>query len=309
MDTKLFVKQQSGGMFSILDREAFPNGNVWWVGSTVTGATNGTGYGRNPDAPFATLLYAETQVAAGDTIYLLPGHNEGLGDAQIDLDVANLTVIGLGTGSKIPRIDFDHANASIDIGANDVTLKNIALLPSITTVLIGIDIEAGKTGTVLEDIVVLPGEDGAGADEFVLAIDLKAGCHDTTIRRFVNHMHASSAHADAGISLTGASHRVRIEDCDIKVLGAAAVAPIKGITTLSTDIRIARCVLVSDAEPGIELLTGTTGVVANNCIFSNLTNVVDAIVADGCALFENYYVEVGSEAGALIGTPSANDGG
>lgn len=307
MDTKLFVRQQPGGMFSILDRESFPTGNVWWVGSTVTGATNGPGYGRNPDAPFATLLYAETQAAAGDTIYLLPGHNEGLADAQIDLDVANLTVIGLGTGSKIPRIDFDHANASIDIGADDVTLKNIALLPSITTIGIGIDIEAGKKGTVLEDIVVLPGEDGAGVDEFVLAIDIKAGCHDTTIKRFINHMHASSAHANAGISLTGASARVRIEDCDIKVLGAAAVAPIKGITTLSPDIRIARCVLVSDNEPGIELFTGTTGVIADNYIFTDLATVAAAIVADGCAKFENYYVEVGDEAGALIGTVSTND--
>ena len=307
MDTKLFVRQQSGGMFSILDRETFPTGNVWWVGSTVTGATNGAGYGRSPDAPFATLLYAETQVAAGDTIYLLPGHNEGLGDAQIDLDVANLTVIGLGTGSKIPRIDFDHANASIDIGANDVTLKNIALLPSITTILIGIDIEAGKTGTVLEDITILLGEDGAGADEFVIGVDLKAGCHDTTIRRLIGHMHASSAHARAGISLTGASHRVRIEDCDIKVLGAAAYAPIEGITTLSTDIRIARCVLVSDNEPGIELLTGTTGVIADNYIFTDLATINAAIVADGCAFFENYYVELGNEAGAKIGTVSVDD--
>lgn len=307
MDTKLFGRNQPGGLFSIVDREKFPTGNIFWVGSTVTGATNGAGYGRNPDAPFATLAYAETQASAGDTIFLLPGHNEGIADAQIDLDVAGLSVIGIGSGSLKPRIDFDHANASIDIGANNVTLKNIALLPSVTAVAIGIDVEAAKTGTVLEDITILPGEDGGGTDEFVLGVDIKAGCDDTTIRRLIAHMHASTAHANAGISLTGASSRVKIEDCDITVLGGAAVSPIKGITTLSTDVRIARCTLVSDDEPGIELLTGTTGVLANNYVFSNLGTVAAAIVADGCAKFENYYVEVGNEAGALIGTPSAND--
>jgi len=120
-------------------------------------------------------------------------------------------------------------------------------------------------------------------------------------------MHASTAHADAGISLTGASDDVLIENCDIVLIGAAGVAPIKGITTLSTNVRIKSNILVSDNEPGIELLTGSTGVISDNYIFTDLATVAAAIVADGCAKFENYYVEVGNEAGALIGTPSAND--
>jgi hypothetical protein len=34
------------------------------------------------------------------------------------------------------------------------------------------------------------------------------------------------------------------------------VAPINGLTTLSTNLRVRRCTLVSDAEPGIEMFTG-----------------------------------------------------
>jgi hypothetical protein len=306
--TALFSRHQAGGMFTIEDVVDHP-GSIFFVGSTVTGAADSVGAGRNPDNPFATIDYAIGQCTAsqGDVIYVLPGHNESLADAQIAVDVAGITIIGLGTGGLVPRIDFDHANASIDISASNCRLKNLRLLPSVTAVSIGIDVNAAATDTVLEDIEVLPGEDGAGVDEFVLAIDIKAGCTRTTIRRFKNRVHASVAHANAGISLTGASDDISIEDCDIVILGAAGVAPIKGITTLSTNVRIKRCILVADDEPGIELLTGTTGVLAENLIFSNLATIAAAIVADGCAKFSNQYVEVGNESGATIGTASADD--
>ena len=94
---------------------------------------------------------------------------------------AGLTIIGLGTGTRRPRFDFDHANASIDITANDVTLENITLLPSVTAVLIGIDVNAGVTDTVIRNCESLPGEDGAGVDEFALTVDIKAGCTRTLI--------------------------------------------------------------------------------------------------------------------------------
>jgi hypothetical protein len=308
MDTKLFGRHQPGGLFSILDRAKFPTGNVWWVDSTATTTgANSVGYGTNPDAPFLTLAYAETQASAGDTIYLMPGHNEGIADAQIDLDLAGLSVIGLGEGGDVPRIDFDHANASIDIGANNVTLRNIRLLPSITTIAIGIDIEAGKTDTLLEGIEILPGEDGAGADEFVLGVDIKAGCSRTKIRNMKGRMHASAANANAVISLTGASDDIEIEGCDLVIVGAAAVAPIKGITTLSTNVRIRKNVLVTDAEPCIELHAGTTGVIHDNYCATDLAAITDSIVADTCYKFENYYCEVVNETGVLIGTPSADD--
>lgn len=306
--TALFVRQQPGGMFAVENVAEHP-GNIFFVGSAVTGAVDSVGAGRNPDNPFATIDYAIGQCTAsqGDVIYVLPGHNEGLGDAQIAVDVAGISIIGLGSGGLVPRIDFDHANASIDVSASNVKIKNLRLLPSVTAVAIGIDVNAAVTDTVLEDIEILPGEDGAGTDEFVLGIDIKAGCTRTVVRRFKCRVHASVAHANAGISLTGASDDVRIEDCDIQILGAAGVAPIKGITTLSTNVRIRRCTLVADDEPGIELLTGTTGVLSDNDVFSNLATIAAAIVADGCAKFRNQYVEVGNEAGATIGTASADD--
>jgi parallel beta-helix repeat protein len=304
--TALFSSQNPGGLFAIED-QSLGTGSRFWVHS-VTGS-DAAGYGRSPDAPVATIDYAVGLCTAskGDIIYVMPGHNEGLGDAQIAVDVIGVQIIGLGQGSLVPRIDFDHANASIDISANGCTLKNLRLLPSVTTIAIGVDIMAAVTDTTLDGLYILPGEDAGGVDEFVLGIDIKAGCERTTIRNVVAGMHASAAHAAACISLTGASNRVTISNCDLTVVGAAAVAPISGITTLSTNVRINDCICVSDDEPGIELLTGTTGVLSNNKVFSNLASIAAAIVADGCAKFANYYVEVGNEAGALIGTASVDD--
>lgn len=308
MDTQLFVRKQSGGMFTVVDRETFPTGNIWWVGSTNAAASDTAGFGRNPDAPLATLSYAvETAASAGDTIFLLPGHNESIADAQIDIAAAGLQIIGLGKGGAVPRIDFDHANASINVQASNVILKNVRLLPSVTAVVIGIDVETGVTDTLIEDVEILAGEDGAGVDEFVLGIDIKSGCSRTTIRRLKAQCHASTANANAVVSLTGASDAVVVEGCDLVIVGAAAVAPIKGITTLSTNVRIRDNTLVTDAEPCIELLTGTTGVIQDNYCATDLATIAASIVADTCYKFQNFYCEVVDETGVLIGTASADD--
>ena len=60
-------------------------------------------------------------------------------------------------------------------------------------------------------------------------------------------------------------------------------------------------------EPGIELLTGTTGIIQDTYIFTDLATIDAATVADGMAHFEVYYVEVGNEAGTIVKTPSVDD--
>lgn len=292
-------------LMEILDFVDGP-GERFYVSSTTGNAAND---GKTMLSPKATVAQALALCTAskGDTIYLMPGHNEGIGNAQLTWNKIGVNIVGLGRGALTARFDFDHANASIDITANGMTVKNIRLQPSVTIVSIGIDINAAVTDTVLEDIEIMPGEDGAGVDEFVLGVDIKAGCDRTAIRRMKCRMHASTTGANAVISLTGASDDITIEDCDLHILGTAAVAPIKGITTLSTNVRISRCLLVADDEPGIELLTGTTGVLQENRIFSNLATIAAAIVADAAARFLNYYVELGGEREVIIGTASVDD--
>lgn len=302
----IFGRRQAGGPL-VLDNAAAHPGSVFWVHSGT--GTDAVGFGHEPGAPTATIAYAIALCAAnnGDVVYVRPGHNEGFGNAQLAVNVAGISIIGLGRGSARPRIDFDHANASIDVTASGCAIKNIVLLPSVTDTLIGIDVNTLVTDTLIEDIEVLPGEDGAGVDEFACTVDIKVGCSRTIVRRVKHRQHASAAGVIAGVRIAGASDDVTIEDCDIVALGAAVQGCLYGLTTLSTNLRVNRCVLVSDTKPGIKFLTGTTGVLADNSIFTNLATIAAAIVADGCASFRNQYVEIAPESGAVIGTASVDD--
>lgn len=182
---------------------------------------DGSNDGLTPDQPFKTLAYAVDKIASllgtnetgeGYRIVLLEGHNEGSTGVIADLDVAGIQVIGQGVGSDRPTLDFDHANATVDVGANDILIKNVVFRPSVTAVLIGLDIESGVTGTVIEDCEFAIGEDGSGTDEFVKAIHLTSGNHDTIIRNTKILAHASAAQATHGIHVDAASDRLTFDN-------------------------------------------------------------------------------------------------
>jgi hypothetical protein len=295
-------------VFNKIYEHGKPLGNILYVDSN-RGSSSGPGY--SPDAAYATTAQALAALTANtdSVVVLLPGHNEGIGDAQLAWNKAGTKIVGIGEGPARPRFDFDHANASIDITANGMTVENITLLPSVTAVLVAIDVNAAVTNTTLRNIESLPGEDGAGVDEFAKTVDIKAGCTRTTVEKCLFTQHASAAGVVSCVALTGASDLVTIRDCTFWTAGAGLVAPINGDTTLSTRVLIERCVLTTDAEPGIELLTGTTGVIRDCDVFGDLATIDAAIVADACAMFECRYVEVGGEASAAtyIGVPSVDD--
>lgn len=278
-------------------------GNVFFVDSTDGLDSNA---GTEPTAAFATIDYAVGKCTAsnGDVLFVMPGHSETLGNETIDLDVAGISVIGLGNGPDRPNINFGHASSQIDIGANDVTVANITCTPTITTVLGAFDVETTVTDTKLLNIEAL---DGATGLEFVDFILVNEACTRTTIDGLNYHHISDATQAQTAISLTEASDRVQISNFWIEGSGAGWVAGIQGLATLSTRILIEEGTITCDDEPGIELFTGTTGTISNVCIFSDLGTIDAASVADGCAHYNVLYVEVGNEAGTLVKTESADD--
>ena len=280
-------------------------GSLFFVDSNSGSALGG----YTADSPAATIAQALALCTAskGDVIFVAPGHNEGIGDAQLTWNKAGVRIVGLGQGTDRPRIDYDHANASIDITASNVSVENFQLLPSVTGVAIAIDINAGVTDTIIRNCASLPGEDGAGVDEFAITVDIKSGCDRTLIDGCRFTQHASSTGVNSCVKLTGASDLISIKNCEMWSAGSGLIAPINGDTTLSTRLLVENCVLTADDEPGIELLTGTTGVFRNVDIFSNLATVAAATVADGVAHFRVRYVEVGNESDAAVKTASVDD--
>jgi hypothetical protein len=277
------------------------HGNQYYVDS-VNGSASGLGTSWEEALTTIDAAVNKCTASNGDVIWVAPGHNEGIVLTEIDFDVAGITVIGLGNGSNKPTIDFDHANAIVSVGASNITLYNLRFRTSANAVVTGLNIEAGFTGTNV--IGCDFGYAETATDEFAIAVINNVGCNDTLFENC--YFGAGAQAAVVGIKLVGASDNVKI--LNNRFVGAHSTSMVNGITTLSTNLLIHGNIMQQGAtEPGIELLTGTTGVISNNYIASNLATKAAAIVADGCWLFENYYSEVAPETGGLIGAVSADD--
>lgn len=72
----------------------------------------------------------ECVASAGDRIVLLPGYTETVSSATaINLDVAGIKIVGLGTGTLVPTLTFDTAaTATIPVSANDIEIENVNIV-------------------------------------------------------------------------------------------------------------------------------------------------------------------------------------
>lgn len=285
-------------------------GNVFYVYSGD--GVDGAGYGASPEAPFASIDYAVGNCTAsnGDIIIVLPGHSETITGTDITIDVAGVTVVGLGSGSLMPQIKHNHADAEVSIAADNVTWQGIRHSADVTSVKVAIEIEDGSDYCTVKDCVfdVVT----TGTDEFLVSVRTNDASNGALIDG--NYFDMGIGGAVAAISFTKDTDSTVVKGNT--VMGDYSTACINGITTKSTKLIIEDNLLINGAtddigsEPVIELLTASTGVIRRNDIVCNLATKAASIVADTCMLFENYYNEDISSAatGGIIGTASADDG-
>ena len=280
-------------------------GDVYYVDS-VNGSANNTG--KTPTQALAGIDAAVGKCTAnqGDMIVVLPNHVEDLGSGEtIDFDVEGITVVGLGQRGERPRIDFNHATASVDVGANNVTIRNLTFRPSVTVVAKGIDIETDVTGTVIDSCEFLDGEAGDGTDEFVLSIALTSGNHDTVIKDCTFRTHASCDGCTDAISIVAASNRVKI--LNNFFYGNWSTGAIVDDAAGAGYLIVGNKMKVKDGEPGIELQATSTGILADNLVESTgLSDPDTAIVAADCSWFHNYAVTADGGTASLIGAPPSD---
>ena len=281
-------------------------GKVFWVYSGA-GSDNNKG---TFDRPFKTIDYAVGKCTAdrGDVILVKANHSETITTAaDIDIDVAGVSVIGFGTGDNMPMIDFTAAAASFVIGANNVTIENLNFHANVAEVVVGVDIDAGIDYACIRrckfDV------ETTGTDEFLISIQTNDASNFTLIEGCnIDNGLGGAVHA---IKFTKDTDGTIVRGCTIQ--GDYSTANIGGITTASTKLDIDGNLLINGGalalgtEPVIELLTGTTGIVRNNYCVCNLATKLAAIAADSVLLFENYYNEDITGTGGLIGTVSADD--
>ncbi|KKN74781.1 hypothetical protein LCGC14_0386740 [marine sediment metagenome] len=254
--TPLFVRKQSGGMFTVAN-EGETTGNHWWVDSGASAASDAVGFGQNPDSPFATVDYAIGRATAnnGDIIHVMPGHSEtkSVTGSLLALDKAGLTILGQGEGADRPTLTLSHTGAAMTISAANTLWKNFLIVCGVDSVMAPLTISA--TDCTLEDIEIRDAAavefvtgilttnaadrlhinrlqyrgDVATGDACTIGIDL-AGCDDVLIENSIFDGIASTAFVNFSVAVDN----VHVRDCIFNNVGTALSLNVVDTATGST---------------------------------------------------------------------------
>ncbi len=94
---------------------------VWYVDS-VNG--NASFDGHTPLSALVTIAAAEALAAAGDAIIVASGHAETI-TTGVTFNLAGLTILGAGTGTRKPSITSNVADDTFSLDAANITIRNI----------------------------------------------------------------------------------------------------------------------------------------------------------------------------------------
>lgn len=262
-------------------------GKVFWVNnSTVLPERGIAGSDGNPGTylkPFSTLDYAVGRCTAnrGDVIYIMPGYTQSLTAADgVDVDVAGVTIIGLGKGSNRAKFTYDHANGEFVIGAANVVLDNLWFVPSVTGITKAIDVEAAGDYFTIKNCRFADAE-AAGTDEFLTAIIVAITCPGGRILN--NYFDAGEAGAAAAISVATPEG---IEICDNFITGDYSTACIANVTAAGTNMVVLRNVLINGVKSGLNTVAAIVNVAANELILGD--NLIGSDVATFALMITNY---------------------
>lgn len=299
--TELFSEWRKGAL--VIADQGMSTGARFWV--NCDNGVDAAHYGLAPEKPFATVDYAIGRCTAnsGDIIYVMEGHAETfVATNGFDVDVAGVTIIGLGRGAARPTFLLDDTDAQVNIGAASAWIENVRFVAGISAVVAGVQVE-GVTDAVFKNCEWYWG--GTTTDDFVLGLELEAGSHRAIIENCRFIAEPAVAGAQAAIELTGASHNVVIRNCEF--FGDYSVACVHGDTTLSQGLMfLDNLVHNTDAgEPYLEVLTGTTGVIANTRGLASGATIAANAVADAMAHCENFVVNTAGTVALVRGAGGA----
>lgn len=220
----------------------------------------------------------------GDVILVLPGHSETV-TAAIALDVAGISVIGIGNGSLKPTIIGDGTIDAVNITANDVLFENFEFGAPLT------DSQTSMINIVGTGVTVrgITGVGSTGSENVVDCITVTATADDLLIEDV--KLHNSVVAVNSFLSLEGAASRVTIKN--FFAFGDVATAGIidgSKIDYLFLDnvvvgvIGTTKPAAVLDSNPeGLArncYFAGTHGTIANNAALGNLMRLSEVFVSE-----------------------------
>lgn len=266
-------------------------GKVFWVGNNATllegektaADTNLNGKGGTFLQPFSTLDYAIGQCAAnrGDIIYIRPGYTQSMTAADaVDVDVAGVTIIGLGTGSKRAKFTYDNSAGEFVIGAANVTIENLWFVPSVTGITKAINIEiAGDDYKILN--CRFADAEAAGTDEFNRCI-----IHPITVTRgLIQGCYFDMGEAGAVTCIEVATPE-EIHILDNVITGDYSTGCIVNITASGSNMHVYRNVIINGVKSGLNAVAAIVNVAGNELILGD--NLIGSGVATFALMITNY---------------------
>lgn len=247
------------------------SGKVFWVDSN--GGSNGDGSFKRP---YATIDAAVGQCTAnkGDLIMVKAGHVETVTAAGgLDLDVAGITIVFLGSGNERGYITFTtDADADMDIDAADVTMINPRFVAGIDALTGPIDVNQPRFkmfGVVIEDAAAMAAIDwlvaDASADDMVIDGLLYRESTTGTQNQSLIQVAAADRPVLANIRATGNFGTGIIEN------GTAWVdATLENLVLDNANVGPTVCVLLQTASSGwarnssLRVSSGAVGYTADN---------------------------------------------
>lgn len=280
------------------------SGNVFWVDS-VNGSNGNKG---TFDRPFATIDYAIGRCTAnqGDIIMVKAGHTESLTTAgQIAMDVAGVTVMGLGVGHTRPKLVYDNASGSVTITASNVRWSNIVHEASIASITNGIIADDGISHVELDNLRFT--FDATGV-EFTVMVKLGNGATDSADYVDIHDCWFEAENID------GCGSAILIDDCDnvhirsnlftgdfnsVALDGAAASSACKDYVITDNYF------LNADTGATIDLDDAATGIAFNNRIAGGAA-LASNVDWGNVRTAENYVTDAADVSGVIIPAATAS---
>jgi len=264
----------------------------------VDSATGADGNdGRNPRTPVATLGAAFDLVSAnrGDIIFLMPLHAETL-TATLALDVAGVTVIGLGHGASRPTFTVgDAVGESVSLTAASVRVENVIFLG-------GVDQQTTIVGFLAADCALIDCDVRENTGEPLTGINLTGAAANDTDRALVSGCVITVPTAGDGneaILLGEVADGIVIQNCAI--WGDFDEACIQNPTgKVLTNLLIKDCILTNllTGQHSIQLVSACTGNLVRNMYANDLTQATGADTG-ACKSFECFHCDAVDVSGIL----------
>ncbi|MBU8921270.1 MAG: hypothetical protein KOO63_05575 [Bacteroidales bacterium] len=260
-------------------------------------ANSGTTRRGTKDNPYATIDIAIGKATAGDTILIAAGHTENLSTAAIfAVDVANLTIRGLGQGNRVPTFTSTATAGAVMITVANTVLENLKFASGIADCVQAIDLAAAADGTVIRNCVF---RDTAALD-FKKHVDIATTIANVIIEGcdFITGAGAMTS----SIFFTGTSDTCIIRNNKWHVDCSASV--IDHLTGNSTNIRIHNNRIVNiDLDAGLVLGiksdSSATGAIYDNYLQCPLNTAAPLAATNDFFVCQNFASHVINLSGVL----------